>query len=153
MIEDELQELIGKVQRRGCEWQTTEVKSARRGCPERLYDTISAFSNQDDGGVMLFGLDEQNKFEKVGVYDAQALQKKVMEYCEQMTPAVRPVFTVWDEEGKVFVSAEFRTFAQRVHEAVPPPCSLCNCGPGCRHYSFRRSFFPGNRCLAVIPAL
>lgn len=106
MIEDELQELIKKVQRRGSEWQTTEVKAARRGCPERLYDTISAFSNQDDGGVMLFGLDEQNKFEKVGVYDAQSLQKKVMEYCEQMTPTVRPVFTVWDEDGKVFVSAE-----------------------------------------------
>lgn len=94
------------MQRRGCEWQTTEVKSAHMGCPERLYDTISAFSNQDDGGVLLFGLDERNKFEKVGVYDAQALQKKVMEYCEQMTPVVRPVFTVCDEDGKVFVSAE-----------------------------------------------
>lgn len=106
MIEDELHELIEKVRRRGCEWQTTEVKAAHRGCPERLYDTISAFSNQNDGGVMLFGLDERNQFEKVGVYDAQTLQKKVMEYCEQMTPVVRPVFTVWDEEGKVFVSAE-----------------------------------------------
>ncbi len=29
-----------------------------------------------------------------------------MEYCEEMTPKVRPVFTVCDEEGKVFVSAE-----------------------------------------------
>lgn len=106
MVEEELQELIVKVRRRGCEWQTTEVKAAHRGCPERLYDTISAFSNQDDGGVILFGLDEQNQFEKVGVYDAQALQKKVMEYCEQMTPIVRPVFTVWDDEGKIFVSAE-----------------------------------------------
>lgn len=106
MIEEELQDLMKKVQRRGCEWQTTEVKAAQRGCPERLYDTISAFSNQDDGGVMLFGLDERNKFEKVGVYDAQDLQKKIMEYCEQMTPVVRPVFTVWDEAGKVFVSAE-----------------------------------------------
>ena len=29
-----------------------------------------------------------------------------MEYCEQMTPIVRPVFTVCDEDGMVFVSAE-----------------------------------------------
>lgn len=106
MIEEELENLVQKVQRRGCEWQTTEVKSAHKGCPEKLYDTLSAFSNQDEGGVMLFGLDERNKFEKVGVYDAQALQKKIMEYCEQMTPVVRPVFTVWDEAGRVFVSAE-----------------------------------------------
>jgi len=29
-----------------------------------------------------------------------------MEYCEQMTPVVRPVFTVCDEDGMLFVSAE-----------------------------------------------
>lgn len=106
MIEEELFKLINKIQRRGCEWQTTEVKSAHGGCPEKLYDTISAFANQDDGGVLLFGIDESQKFAKVGVYDAQDLQKKVGEYCAQMTPVIRPVFTVCDEDGKVFVSAE-----------------------------------------------
>ena len=106
MIEEELHQLINKIQHRGCEWQTTEVKAARHGCPEKLYDTISAFANQDDGGVLVFGLDEKTQFAKVGVYDAQALQKKVVEYCEQMTPVVRPVFTVCDEDGKVFVAAE-----------------------------------------------
>lgn len=106
MIEEELRDLMVTIQRRGCEWQTMEVKAAHQGCPEKLYDTISAFSNQDEGGILVFGLDERNKFAKVGVYDAQALQKKVMEYGEQMTPVVRPVFTVCDEGGKLFVSAE-----------------------------------------------
>lgn len=106
MVESELQSLIAKVQRRGCEWQTTEVKAAHQGCPEKLYDTLSSFSNQDDGGVILFGLDETDCFAEVGVYDAQDLQKKVMEYGEQMTPVVRPVFTICDRNGKVFVSAE-----------------------------------------------
>lgn len=106
MIEEELHQLINKIQHRGCEWQTTEVKAAHRGCPEKLYDTISAFANQDSGGILVFGLDEKTGFSKVGVYDAQALQKKVVEYCDQMTPVVRPVFTVCDEDGKVFVSAE-----------------------------------------------
>lgn len=106
MIEEELHDLIKKIQRRGCEWQTIEVKAAHQGCPEKLYDTISAFSNQDSGGILLFGLDEGKGFAKVGVYDAQALQNKVTEYCEQMTPVVRPLFTVCDEEGKLFVSAE-----------------------------------------------
>ena len=43
MVERELMELIQQIQTRGCEEQTTEVKSARGGCPEKLYDTISAF--------------------------------------------------------------------------------------------------------------
>lgn len=106
MVEQELRKLIEQIQTRGCEWQTTEVKAARGGCPEKLYDTISSFSNQDFGGTIVFGLDEKQHFLKVGVYDAQDLQKKVMEYCEQMTPIVRPVFTVCDENGLVFVSAE-----------------------------------------------
>lgn len=106
MIEEELRDLIEKIQRQGCESQTLEVKAAHHGCPERLYDTFSAFSNQDEGGRLVFGLDENKGFEKVGVYDAQALQKKVMEYGEQMTPVVRPVLTVYEEAGKVFVSAE-----------------------------------------------
>lgn len=106
MVEKELHELIELIQIRGCEEQTTEVKTAHRGCPEKLYDTISAFANQNSGGTFVFGLDEKQAFAKVGVYDAQDLQKRVMEYCEQMTPVVRPVFTVCDEDGMVFVSAE-----------------------------------------------
>ena len=106
MVEKELKDLISQIQTRGCEEQTTEVKAAHGGCPEKLYDTISAFSNQNSGGTFVFGLDEKSGFSKVGVYDAQDLQKKVMEYCEQMTPVVRPVFTACDEDGMIFVSAE-----------------------------------------------
>lgn len=106
MVEQELHKLIERIQTRGCEWQETEVKAAHGGCPEKLYDTISSFSNQSSGGTFVFGLDEKQHFKKVGVYDAQDLQKKVMEYCEQMTPIVRPVFTVYDENAMVFVAAE-----------------------------------------------
>lgn len=106
MVEKELRDLIQQIQMRGCEEQTTEVKSAHGGCPEKLYDTISSFSNQNSGGVFVFGLNEKDDFKKVGVYDPQDLQKRVMEYCEQMTPVVRPVFTVCDEDDLVFVSAE-----------------------------------------------
>ena len=42
----------------------------------------------------------------VGVYDAHDLQKQVTEQCNQMTPVVRPLFTVVEEDGKLFVSAE-----------------------------------------------
>lgn len=106
MVERELHELIETVLQRRCEDQTTKIKSAHLGCPKKLYDTISAFANQDSGGVLLFGLDEQQNFAKVGVYNAQDLQQKIMEQCEQMTPVVRPVFTVYHEGDIVFVSAE-----------------------------------------------
>ena len=106
MVETELKELLVKIQNRKCEEQIVEVKAAHKGCPEKLYDTLSSFSNQDSGGTLVFGLDEKQNFAKVGVYDPQDLQKKVMEYGEQMTPVVRPVFTVYAEEEKVFVSAE-----------------------------------------------
>ena len=106
MVETELKELLVKIQNRKCEEQIVEVKAAHKGCPEKLYDTLSSFSNQDSGGTLVFGLDEKQNFAKVGVYDPQDLQKRVMEYGEQMTPVVRPVFTVYSEEEKVFVSAE-----------------------------------------------
>ena len=106
MVETELKEPLVKIQARKCEEQIVEVKAAHKGCPEKLYDTLSSFSNQDRGGMLVFGLDENQNFAKVGVYDPQDLQKKVMEYGEQMTPVVRPVFTVYAEEEKVFVSAE-----------------------------------------------
>ena len=106
MVGTELKELLEKIQARKCEEQCVEVKAAHGGCLEKLYDTLSAFSNQDSGGTLVFGLDEKQGFKKVGVYGAQDLQKKVMEYGEQMTPVVRPVFTVYAEEDMVFVSAE-----------------------------------------------
>lgn len=106
MLDMEFRELLAKIQRRQCEEQTLEVKSAHRGCPERLYDTYSSFSNQDDGGIILFGLDEKQNFAKVGVYDAQDLQKKLMEVGEEMTPVVRPVLSVYNEKDLVFVAAE-----------------------------------------------
>ena len=106
MLETEAKALLLQIQKRECEERTVEVKTAHRGCPERLYDTFSAFSNQDDGGVIVFGLDEHQGFRKVGVYDAQDLQKKLMEVGEQMTPVVRPVLSVCEEDGMLFVFAE-----------------------------------------------
>ena len=105
MTEQELQALAGKVQERRSEERTLEVKAAHSGCPQKLYGTLSAFSNQDEGGILLFGLDESSDFAAVGVYNAQDLQKRVTEQCKQMTPALRPLFTVARYQEKTIVSA------------------------------------------------
>lgn len=102
----ELGELLAQVQNIHAETQTLELKSAAKGCPTRLYDTLSSFSNQDEGGTILFGVDEQGNFAETGVYDAQDLVKHVTEQCNQMTPVIRPVFTTLAKDNKVFVSAE-----------------------------------------------
>lgn len=106
MLEEELIDLVRKTQRLQAEQQLVEVKAAKEGCPERLYDTLSAFSNQDEGGVVLFGLDESQGFATVGVYDAQDLQSRVASQCEQMEPVVRPLFTVGEVDGCIAVAAE-----------------------------------------------
>lgn len=86
--------------------QTVEVKAAHDGCPEKLRDTLSSFSNQDSGGVIVFGIDEKNKFKVVGIYDAQDLQKQVTAQCNEMEPPVRAVFTMAEFEGQLICSAE-----------------------------------------------
>jgi ATP-dependent DNA helicase RecG len=106
MTEENLKLLISKVKNFKTEFQDIEVKHAEKGGPDRLYDTLSSFSNQDDGGVILFGLDENRGFLTTGVYDINDLQRKVMEQCQAMEPPVRALFTVGEDSGKPVLAAE-----------------------------------------------
>ncbi len=106
MQTENLIQIIDDVRRQKTEKQTLELKRAEKGCPTKLFDTLSSFSNQDDGGIILFGIDEASGYTVTGVYDAQDLQKKVTEQCKQMEPPVRALFTVCDYEGKTVVAAE-----------------------------------------------
>ena len=106
MLSEELIDLVEQTRRVKAEGQTLELKAAHEGCPKKLYDTLSSFSNQDGGGVILFGVDEDAGFEPVGVYDLQDLQKKVTEQCNQMVPPVRAIFTYAEYEGVHICSAE-----------------------------------------------
>lgn len=106
MTTEELLEKLELIQKLKCETNTLEIKSAGNGCPKHLYDTLSSFSNQDDGGTILFGVDEKQNYKEVGVYDPQDIQKKINEQCLQMEPVVRPLLTVVEKEDKFFVAAE-----------------------------------------------
>ncbi len=106
MQPEALKKLVYDIKALRTETQTVELKAAGCGCPTRLFDTLSAFSNQDEGGILIFGIDEKENYAINGVYDAQDLQKKVTEQCKQMEPAVRALFTVCEIDGKAIVSAE-----------------------------------------------
>ena len=105
MLQEELKLLAASVCGQKAEGQTVELKAAHKGCP-KLYDTLSSFSNQDSGGVILFGIDETQGYAAVGVYDLQDLQKMVTEQCNQMEPPVRAVFTTAEFQGVSICSAE-----------------------------------------------
>jgi ATP-dependent DNA helicase RecG len=106
MTAEELAEKLNEIQKMKCESQILELKSAGIGCPKRLYDTLSSFSNQDEGGIIVFGIDEEQNYQESGVYDAQDLQKKLNAQCLQMEPVVRPLLTILEKDGKSFVAAE-----------------------------------------------
>lgn len=106
MMELELMELVKKVQDRQASRTTIEILSADRECPRPLYAVLSSFSNQDSGGVILFGLDAESGFAVTGVYDVSDLQEKVSEQCRQMEPVVQPLFTVLKYGNSCVVAAE-----------------------------------------------
>lgn len=107
MLEIELVKLIEDIQLKKAESNYIEVKSAQNGCP-KIFDTLSSFSNQQNGGTIIFGVDENDDYNVCGVYDAADLQKKIMEQSLQMEPVVRPLCTVAVIDGKTVVSAEIQ---------------------------------------------
>ena len=106
MREEELISLVRKVQQRKTEFQTVELKASEKGFPKRIYDTLSSFSNQDEGGTIIFGVSEKEGYDAVGVYNVEDAQKKAMEACSQMEPNVRAVFTNAEIDGHLVLSAE-----------------------------------------------
>lgn len=106
MQTEQLVSLINYIKKSKSESRTLELKTAEFGCPKKLYDTLSSFSNQDDGGIIVFGIDESKDYSVVGVYDAQDLQKQINNQCKEMEPIVRPLITICEINGKSIVSAE-----------------------------------------------
>ena len=106
MLTEELIQLVQDCRSQKCETRNLELKKAAGGTPKRLYDTLSSFANQTGGGIILFGVDQENRYCVTGVYDPQDLQVKVTEQANQMEPVVRPLFTMAAIEGKTVVSAE-----------------------------------------------
>ena len=106
MLAEELKQLVDDVVNLRCELNTIELKKAVGGTPQRLYNTLSSFSNQVGGGIIIFGVDQDMDYEICGVYDPQDLQVKVTEQAQQMEPVVRPLFTVTQISNRTVVSAE-----------------------------------------------
>ena len=66
MTIEQMQAILAQIQVLKSETQNMQYKTAAKGEPHKLYDTLSSFSNQDEGGIFILGLDQ-----------SMALMKKV----------------------------------------------------------------------------
>ena len=55
---EQMQAILAQIQVLKSETQNMQYKTAAKGEPHKLYDTLSSFSNQDEGGIFILGLDK-----------------------------------------------------------------------------------------------
>ena len=100
MQKEEVLSAIQTLKKFNMETNTIEAKSAKEGFPKKFYDTISSFANKY-GGIIIFGIDENNQFAVENVYDINDLQKKISSLCsDSMMPSIRPEILPLQVEGK-----------------------------------------------------
>lgn len=77
-----------------------EFKTAKNTIPNDIWRTISAFSNRRGGGLVVFGVD-QNENKITGCENLDAMQTKLTEYFnDKMSFVLRPEYHVIEHEGK-----------------------------------------------------
>lgn len=99
MESEELLDLIRDIQSFKSEFDHVELKAGYKGAPKVL-DTLSSFSNKVGGGIIFFGIDENEDYSIVGVYDIEDLQKRLMNQTKEMEPEVRAEFIPIEIDGK-----------------------------------------------------
>lgn len=100
MTETEIVETIEYLKKYKTETNKIEAKTASIDFLKKCYDTFSSFSNKY-GGIILFGINEENDFDVEGVYDLNDLQKKITSLCsDSMCPAIRPDIIPLKYNGK-----------------------------------------------------
>lgn len=58
MTIEQMQAILAQIQVLKSETQNMQYKTAAKGEPHKLYDTLSSFSNQDESGIFILGLDK-----------------------------------------------------------------------------------------------
>ena len=101
-----------------------ETKSAKDGFPKKCYDTISAFANKS-GGIIIFGIDEENDFSLNDVYDINDLQKQITSLCsDAFEPIIRPEFLSVEYKNKKLLVVQINEIAQNKKPCFYKPKGL-----------------------------
>ena len=114
MKQDEIKRLIDNIRVVKAEDTNVELKTALGG-PPKLYNTISSFSNQNSGGIIICGIDEDNDFRIDGVYSVKDLTDNIVNQCDEMEPKVVPKISsiIYDEKLLVVIEITGVDYMQR----------------------------------------
>jgi ATP-dependent DNA helicase RecG len=103
---DGLAELVRLLRADGTDSRRVEAKAAEGGLPRSVRETLSAFSN-DTGGTLVLGLDERTGFRPVAALEAARLRDGLDAMCaDEMYPPVRATIDILEFEGRSLVVAE-----------------------------------------------
>lgn len=87
-LPEDLRNAIARMRLIGSDTQHYEVKAARKGLPESIAETISAFANRD-GGTIILGLDEENHFSTIPDFKAGSIHDALLRIGDDFTPPCR----------------------------------------------------------------
>lgn len=97
--------LVQRLREHVSESEDVEAKTSGRALPSSVRETISAFSN-DRGGTLLLGLSETDGYAVTGVQNAKKIMDDLASLCsDSLKPPVRPVLETVIFEGVTLVVA------------------------------------------------
>lgn len=101
-LPEDLKTAIERMRLIGSDTQHYEVKAAGQGLPESLAETVSAFANRD-GGTIILGLDEKNRFAPVVGFNAKSVADALLRLGNDLTPPCRLEIERYPFEGSEIV--------------------------------------------------
>jgi len=126
MTKAEVRELITHLRRVRADLTHVEAKLAESELPKRLWQSISAFSNTRDGGILILGLAEEDDFRIAGVRNPNKVQQDLGSLCSSMEPAIRAHIEIHHLEGKAVVTAQIPELPTASKPCYHPSAGLTN---------------------------
>ena len=99
-----LEQLVSLLRTCRTDLSDVEAKAAGGGLPKSVRETLSAFSN-DRGGVLVLGLDERAGFSLAAGFDPVGVRDALAGACSEMEPPVRTAIDIVPFEGGAVVLA------------------------------------------------